>query len=460
MLKDGNKFVYILFFIFLILFALITSKGLVKASPGDENVYFYMGKLISEGKLPYKDFFYAHPPLHIYLISIIYGIFGFNIIALKLVPLISILVTSFFVFKISKEKFGSAEAVISSLLFLFSYSVMFNSVFDFGVNLAVMFLMMGVYLLYNRNSSYAAGIFFALAGLTRLLALIPIFVILIFVLLSRKERFFKLSTAFLGIFLFFNVVFMLIAGSNYIEFVYKYHLQKSLGLEQNFREYSDIVKLNWILFVAAFSFIFVKNKKPINIFIIISAVYLLFLLILKKLFGFYFIIAFPFLAIIGSYSLVEIYKKFNISKKIMLAILSIITIMFLWNLASDVLFLEKVGFVAFDRGADLIEYIKSHSDQNTQLFGDESIVPLLALSSGRNIALDFIDTNNEIFISGIKNINEILNNLKGKATLFVIRSSQGLSYFAEVRDFLNSNCELLSTFHDKIEGDFLIYKCK
>ncbi len=458
MLNNGNKFTYSLFFIFLILFVIIISKGLAKAVPGDENVYFYMGKLITEEKAPYKDFFYAHPPLHIYLISLIYGVFGFNIIALKLVPLLSILATSFFVFKISKEKFGNVEAIISSLLFLFSYGIMFNSVFDFGINLAVMFLMIGVYLLFNKDSSYAAGIFFAFAGLTRLLALIPIFLILLFVFLSKKERFFKLSTTFLAIFLMINVVLILIAGSNYVEFVYKYHLQKSLGLEQNFKEYSDIVKLNWILFAAAFSFIFVKNKKPINIFIIISAVYLLFLLILKKLFGFYFIIAFPFLAIIGSYSLVEIYKKFNFSKKIRYAIVFLAAIIFLWNLTSDILFLEKIGFAGFERGKDLTDYINLHSDQNTLLFGDESIVPLLALSSGRNIALDFVDTNNEIFISGIKNINEILNNLKGKATLFVIRGSQGLSYFAEVRDFLNSNCELLSTFHDKMEGDYLIYR--
>ena len=68
----------------------IEFNGLNHIEGGDEHTYFYMGKLITEGVQPYTDFFVSRPPLQIYLISVIYKIFGFNLIALKLIPLLSV----------------------------------------------------------------------------------------------------------------------------------------------------------------------------------------------------------------------------------------------------------------------------------------------------------------------------------------------------------------------------------
>ena len=451
-----NKISYYIFGILIAIFIIIVSKGLTAPQPGDENVYYYMGKLVSEGKVPYRDFFLAHPPLHIYLIALIYKIFGFNIVILKLIPLISTLVSTIFIFCIAKNKCGDYEAIISSLLFLFSYSVMFNSVFSFGIEIAVMFLLIGVYFLWTKNNYILAGIFFGLAAITRLLTLIPILIILIMALSSYKRNFLKSLSAFLIVFLLFNGLFIFLFGNNYIIPVYNFHLLKSFGAEENLKEYIDIIKLNWILFSSALLIVFVKEKKQVSAFAVISIVYLIFLASLKKIFGFYFIATFPFLAIIGGYSIVNFPTKFFYRKILLVLFLSI----FIWNLSSDTLFLEKIGFKGFERGKDLTDFIASNSNKNTLLFGDDSVVPLLALLMDRKIAFDFVDTNNEIFISGIKNLKEVLSSLKGKDVLFIIRSKQGISYFSEVKEFLNKNCDFLSRFHDKIEGSYLIYKCK
>ena len=451
-----RKIAYSLFIIFIVAFILIVSKGLITPQPGDENAYYYMGKLVSEGKIPYKDFFFAHPPLQVYLIASIYKIFGFNIIILKSIPLISTLISAFFIFKITKDKFSDAEAVIASLLFLFSYGIMFNSVFSFGISVATMFLVIGVHFLLRKNY-ILAGIFFGLAGITRLLTLIPIFVILIMVLVSNEKRFFKLSSTFLIIFLLFNSIFLLFFGSDYSTPVYKYHLLKSFGNEENFREYIDIVKLNWILFLSFISLIFVK-KKQISLFAVISIVYLIFLMTLKKIFGFYFVVAFPFLAICGGFALVNIYKKIKLKINWKILILIVLFLVFSWNLASDVLFLEKIGFTGFERGKDLIGFVNSRS--NTLLFGDDSVVPLLALSTNKRIANDVVDTNNQVFVSGVIDLDSTLSELKGKDVLFLIRDRQGISEFVDVRSYLDINCEFLSGFNDKIEGIYLVYSCK
>ena len=53
----GGKTEYLLVAVIFIAFIGIVSKGLAVAQPGDENVYYYMGKLVAEGSVPYRDFF-------------------------------------------------------------------------------------------------------------------------------------------------------------------------------------------------------------------------------------------------------------------------------------------------------------------------------------------------------------------------------------------------------------------
>lgn len=451
-----NKQSYLLLLIFILSFILIAFKGLKTPQPGDENVYYYMGKLVSEGKIPYKDFFFAHPPLHIYLIALVYKISGFSIAALKLIPLISAIITAFFIFQTAR-KFGNFEAVAASLLFLSSYSVMFNSVFSFGIELAMMFLIIGIYFLFNRNNYWIAGLFFGLAGITRLLSLIPTAIILILIFFSNKKNFLKLSLGFLMIFLLVNGIFFLLAGSSYFSYAYGYHLQKTFGGKENFREYLDILKLNWLLFFSAFLFAFAKGRKQLVLFASVALAYLIFLITLKKIFGFYFLIAFPFLAIFGGYSIANLAG--TLSKKLKIAALLILALLFVWNLSSDIIFLEKIGFRGFERGKDLADFAALNSNEETMLFGDASVAPLLALQTNKDIALDFVDTNDQVFTSGIKDINMTLGSMVDMDILFIVRDRQGISYFREVREFLSKNCEFLSQFHDKMEGNYLVYRC-
>ena len=108
---------WILFPVIMVTFFAIEFKGLFLNVPGDEKVYYYMGKSLLEGNLPYQDFFNAHPPLHLIIIESIYKTFGFNIFILKLIPLLSIILSSFFLFKTMKEKFSYKEAISSQIFF-------------------------------------------------------------------------------------------------------------------------------------------------------------------------------------------------------------------------------------------------------------------------------------------------------------------------------------------------------
>ncbi len=460
MSKLNAKSAYFFLFAFLAAFILIAIKGLVTVQPGDENVYYYMGRLVAEGMLPYRDFFFAHPPLQIYLMSIIYRIFGFNIVFLKSLALASTLITSYFVFRIAKDRFGAAEAAVSSLLFLFAYSTMFNSAFSFGVEIATMFFIIGVYLFFNKEKYFLAGIFFGVAGITRFLVLIPIAFVLASLFFSNKKNSFRMLIGFLIVFLFVNILFIVISKGAYIDDTYKFHLIKTPDYDANFKEYFDVVKLNWLLFLSAILALFVKERKAVGMFGIICLLYLAFLLALNKIFGFYLTIIFPLLAVIGGFGVVRLLKLLDFAKVWKGLVVLLLMSIFSWNLAADVLFLEKEGFSGFERRNDLVDYVNSVSNEDTLLFGDGSVVPLLALLTNKRVAFDSVDTNDQVFATGQVDLDKVLERIKGKDILFIIRSAHGISSFGNVLDFLNKNCEFLSQFYDEKEGAYIVYQCK
>ena len=185
MRKIIEKKGYWIFILIIILYAAM-KLSFINYSYSDENTYFYMGKLVSEGLVPYKDFFSSHPPLQVYLFALLFKVFGFSFIVLKLVPLVCTIVSGFFVYKMVWEKIGVREAVIALILFLFSYDSMRFSGYAVGVNLTTMFAVMGIYFLLNKKY-VLSGVFQGVAGITGLYSLILPLVILAVLFFKNKK---------------------------------------------------------------------------------------------------------------------------------------------------------------------------------------------------------------------------------------------------------------------------------
>src|SRR3989338_6281629 len=74
---------------------------------GDENNYYYMAEVTRQGVIPYKDFFFAHPPLQLIPLAL-FSFFG--IFAMKFTAVLFALATGYLVFLILLEK-GPKEAI-------------------------------------------------------------------------------------------------------------------------------------------------------------------------------------------------------------------------------------------------------------------------------------------------------------------------------------------------------------
>lgn len=446
---------WILYLIIIIIFIIAQLKSLKNYVSGDENVYFYMGKMITKGELPYRDFFYAHPPLHVFAIASILRIFGFNIIMLKMVPFLSILVSSFFIFLLMEKKqddlIASAAAVS---LFLFSFIILFNSTYASGANMAAMFLVIGFYLLVSEKKYILSGIFFGLASITRLYSIVPALAVMLVIALKRKKSMIRFCLGFFSVFILINGMMLLLFKNEYILQAFRYHLMKP-ALKTKGLTFYNVIKTDWIIFMLPLAAIFTKMKK-VQLSAIISLAYMAFLISLSRVFEYYFVPLFPFLAIIAGFSVSGMIKA---KPKAMTTIIMIMGLIFLWNSAANTIFLNSYGFTRFP-AKEAAMFITENTPKGTALFGDASITPLVALLSGRDIGFNLIDTNENVFLTGMVSMEDTIDKLKKEDVFVIIRTKEGISRFKPLLEYIGGWCRLEKSYGNDVEGGFLVYDCR
>jgi len=455
-MKISNKNAFLIFILITLLFFAVEFKGLNHIDGGDEHTYFYMGKLITKGILPYKDFFLSRPPLQVYLISVIYKIFGFNLFMLKLVPLLSIIFSAFFIFKIMK-KYSNISAIIAVLLFLFSHRVMFEATYFLGVNLTTMFTVIGFYFLMSRKRYLLSGLFFGIAGITGLYSLVPTLVIFVVLLLKKKKKILKFLAGFSIIFFLTNIIFILWHGAAYLHSVYLWHLFKPRikGIAVNM--FVDYFLKNIFLVLAALLFLFVKDKKKMMMVAFISIFYAIFLVLIRS-FNFYFVLLAPFLAILGGYSFDNFMKRFR--KDITIIISIILFIIFTVYALDIVLYLQNFDFLDFQSKDIIVKRILENSKPGDKIFGDVTFTPLTALLTNRDIAFNIVDTNAQRILSGSLKIDKVLERIKQEKVKFVIvRPTMGIGNHPVVGEFIKRNCEFSLWIQDIYFGNIFIYDC-
>ena len=142
----------LLFFALLKLYSLNFVKG-------DEHMYFYMSLLVSKGKWPYRDFFFSHPPLQLYLMGALYKLFGYSLALSKAVPSLAAMASGIYVYLLGRRLVGRSEALLAVILFLFTFDVLRGSSHFTGANCALAFGLAASYQALVRRPILAGALF-------------------------------------------------------------------------------------------------------------------------------------------------------------------------------------------------------------------------------------------------------------------------------------------------------------
>jgi len=191
----------------------------------DENVYFYQAWMVSQGHIPYRDFFFAHPPLHLALPALAFKLFGFSLVLAKvLAPLLSLGagLCLWFTLKVENKPW---IGLLGLFLFLFATATLKASTNLTGVNTTLFFFLGGMLSLRKGKDLWAGGLLAASIS-TGFYIVAPVLTLLLWELLSRRTKGRKLHLGFFATLFSIQGLFAWVGGRAFIEGVYTYHFLK------------------------------------------------------------------------------------------------------------------------------------------------------------------------------------------------------------------------------------------
>ena len=216
-------------------------------SAGDENIYFYDVLLFTRGVLPYRDYFFAHPPLHVAIPGLLSLVTGFSLGFLKLLPLLFSCGTGLAVWDTARRCFKSGGAVAAAVAmagFLFALEQLQASSNLTGVNLTVLFAALSLWCVV-RGRPLTGGLLAGAAVSTGvyaapLLAAIPL--ILAFHDPRGVLRFLGAAVGLAGA---INLGFWALGGPAYWDQVYLFHTLKPVHAEQTEAGWLALRGMDW-----------------------------------------------------------------------------------------------------------------------------------------------------------------------------------------------------------------------
>jgi hypothetical protein len=212
---------------------------------GDEHLYFNMAVRVNQGLVPHRDFFYTHPPLHLYLAVVAFRLFGYSLALGKMMPAAAMLIGGLMIFAIGRRALGAAEGALASALFLLSFDPLRIGSHFTGGSETFAFVMVGAWLAY-RGDAVLAGIAFGLAALIAAYAAPGAAAVALLLWWRSRRAAVRFALAAAAVALAGNGVLYAVAGWDFIYQVYLSQFQK--GKEGSLLHYTLYHRLGFILY--------------------------------------------------------------------------------------------------------------------------------------------------------------------------------------------------------------------
>jgi len=392
----------------LLLFLIIRSF-FVTPVPSDETIYINMAKSLKEGLLPYKDFFYAHPPFQLLLLFPVAqtGNFFLTKIYISIIGLTCIFLT----YLIAKEIFDEKTAFISVLFFLlFPGFIIFGNL-AMGTFEALLFFLLSFYFLL-KDKTLISAIFMSISFFTRylILLLIPFVLIYLFLYKKRSLKYFLTYLIFISFGLFLTIYSFF--GFNFIRDTILYHFESniklSLGLANWVWQYFSLGFFTEFISIICLIFGFFKKDYKLMLFSAYPLFYdITILLLFRQVIYHYFDFALPLLAI-------SFGRAFSQSKFIELKIflIFILLLSLFTNFKSLIYYFDKNKNFVFD---ELVNYTLEFTQKDDVIFGEPRTMNYVSFVANRRIVNNYFDSDlKHLNFEGLEEVIEEVKKAKPK----------------------------------------------
>ena len=405
----------------------------------DENIYFSMGKSVSQGKLPYTGFDFVHPPFQLYILAFLFKLFGSSLLAAKTLSIIASSLSAYLVFLISKKLFNEKIALLSSVFFLIDPSFLAFSDQGYGIWEPLCLFLLSTYLILKDKINLSALVF-ASSLFFRYIAVIYLpFLIILMILEKKKIR--KFIFAFLIAFSFIFSIMLLAFSFNFIEDTIIFQVLSKTFYTLTPKLYYQYLYIGFFTMFLALTSAILSYKKDKTIFLF--SVYplilnLLILLSLKFIAYHYFLFSVPLVMIAASKTFLAHKDKairIFIALIIFLSIFSNYTTI---DFYQNPRYSEKYYFIA--------DYIKNNTSKNDNIFGDSSIAYYISFTEDVSVT----STHLKSFLSYEVYLKEedVIENLERERPKFIVDLEGTYISNAYFREYIQNKYELKKTVDD------------
>lgn len=260
-------------FFLIALFFQTQSIGKLVYTASDEGVYLYASKLITQGYLPYKDFFLGHLPFLMYVNAFILVLTKFNLNIFHWIYIIWVLSILFPVYFITKKITKNSFVAFLAIFLLITFNEFSKwGIHFFAIRQASMpFLAWGIYFLTNKKNLQLSAIFlafFSLCLMTNLIlacGLILSYLFCEFIFKGKQLEIKKLiwpTVIFIGI-IIIQLAWVLLLPNGYKD-VFSFQMTRFyVDLPMRLSIILATMRLNWPIIVFGLIGTFVLRKDTI-----------------------------------------------------------------------------------------------------------------------------------------------------------------------------------------------------
>jgi hypothetical protein len=190
----------------------------------DDNIYFYMAHRVSQGAVPYRNFFFSHPPFHLLIPAGVFTVGGFSIGLAKAIPAMAQGLAGLFLY-LSARGTSRGFALLVLLFHFTAYQVLMGSTDMNGENLMTAFLAAALFALV-RGHPAVSGVLAAVSLGCGLYAFAGVVALGIASAAASRRALGRYALGFMAVTVAWVTVFGLMGGKAFFDGVFAYHLAK------------------------------------------------------------------------------------------------------------------------------------------------------------------------------------------------------------------------------------------
>ncbi|MBR9678260.1 MAG: hypothetical protein GOU97_03155 [Nanoarchaeota archaeon] len=414
--------------IILLVATILPRLFLLHPTNADEVFYYNVAKQIAQGKVLYKDFFFAHPPIQPLLISLTLSLTGPEIWSAKILPLMSSTITVILLYLVTKKIYGQKTGIIASIILILSPEWLAYSTISHGFYTALMFALAGLYASQKKHYKLA-GAFLSLAFLTR------VSIILIFpILLLYEKKILKSVKAFI-ILTTLSVILIQVLTQSFISQNFLYHFSTKFAEPNIFSWQFWSMGFFFLGLTVVASFFSFKQKKEFLKSVLPFLLSLIILLTFWRTFYYYMI---PFTTLL--YPALSRTIRKNKDALLMTALLVMV------SLYHNTM---TINYYANPSNAQFFYDLKElFQDRNGTIFGDPVATNYVSFENNNPISFDFYDS----FIQHVEFNKTIIELIEQNPPDYFITSNNGEEqYFKNYFDKTLKNYKQIGTFKNLFE---------